>query len=155
MGERRSCSVIEIVVRDPDSYEKDYIGLEEVELGYYCLGHIPPAVFLSRVLALRPNLKIDTAHHGWWGRWFERGHTLTGDWEPHVPTISDVVWTHWRIKRGNFQRSRPNTRGSFPVTFIPVEGSGELMERGNDLTHIWDASRQKWFSHFYPTLLER
>lgn len=148
---------IETVVRDGDPYEVDCLGMDEIVLGYFCKGHVDKSEFLSAVLTEYPNVVIDTAHWGWWGRWkayidkmthplygWPLGHDL--GWRPRKPSTNDVVHTYWRNRKECYMRARPLRRGAYPVTYLPVEALGTL----GDLSDVWNEQRGGWVNHFYP-----
>lgn len=155
--------LIETVVREGDCYERDYLGMSEIDLGYFTQGHVDRGKFLSAVLEKHPEVVIDTKHHGWWGRWraykLEMKDPIYGwplghpnDWEPHIPTASEVVYTYWRKRNGTFMRAKPSSRGAFAVTYLPVEMDGSLSV-GYELSDIWDSQRAGWTNHFYPQFI--
>ncbi len=108
--------------RYPDSYEKEYCGLEEVTQGYYSFGHINRESFLSDVLDFDPATVVDTIHYGWFGRYVKDGRKGDTHIKPWKPTAHDVYHVYWRrYGENDFRRSRAGVRGSFPITYLPIE----------------------------------
>lgn len=143
---------IELVVRDADEYERNHLKISDpFIMGYYSLKHNDKEEFLNAVLTTFPGTIIDPNSRSWQGRWETNQYDYNDPMyrhlarvRPYEPTVSDVVHTHWRMvgvrKDGRivqyFNRARPNSRGSFAVTYLPIEGGGG--ER--DLAEIWDGN---------------
>lgn len=107
----------------------------EVTIGYVVRGHVDHAAMLSAVLTKSPSLRIHPGCEQWLGRWLAHGDGRPVT--PRAPTLADVHRLWWRLRSGAYARARRGSRGSFAVTYLPVEACDTLLD-------VFDEERKRW-----------